>query len=183
MMKLIILDRDGVINKDSPEYIKSPAEWEAIPGSLEAITRLNHLGYRVVVATNQSGLARGLYDEAILQAIHDKMRQQLASLGGKIDQIFFCPHHPDDACDCRKPKPGLLMQIKQHYQCELNNVPLVGDSLRDMQAAEAVGCRPILVLTGNGRNTLLRKHEIKRIEVYDDLQQVADILSDETDAH
>lgn len=147
-MQLIILDRDGVINYDSEFYIKSPQEWLPIPGSLEAIARLNQAGYQVVVATNQSGVGRGLYDVATLNKIHEKMHTELARVHGKIDAIFYCPHTPDDHCSCRKPKPGLLYQIADHYQISLEGVPLVGDTLRDVEAAYTVGCQPVLVATG-----------------------------------
>lgn len=151
--KLIILDRDGVINHDSDEFIKSPAEWIPIPGSLDAIAQLNHSGYRVAVATNQSGIARGYFDIDTLNAIHQKMHQQLARLGGHIDAIFFCPHGPDDDCECRKPKPGLLRSIGDRFSMKLHDVPAIGDSKRDLQAALAVGARPFLVLTGKGEKT------------------------------
>jgi D-glycero-D-manno-heptose 1,7-bisphosphate phosphatase len=153
-VKLIILDRDGVINYDSPEYIKSPEEWRPIPGSLEAIARLNHAGFRVVVATNQSGLGRGLFDMAAMIAINEKLHRALAHVGGRIDAVFYCPHTADSDCDCRKPKPGLLMEIGQRFGVELTGVPCIGDSLRDLQAAQAVGAQPILVLSGKGEQTL-----------------------------
>jgi D-glycero-D-manno-heptose 1,7-bisphosphate phosphatase len=146
--KLVILDRDGTINVDSDEFIKSPEEWHPIEGALEAIGRLNHAGYHVVVATNQSGLGRGLMDVASLNAIHDKMNKQLSKVGGRIDAIFYCPHAPEESCQCRKPAPGLLEQIAERYGMGLEGVPFVGDSLRDLQAAQAAGCRPHLVLTG-----------------------------------
>ena len=168
-MKLIILDRDGVINFDSPNYIKSPEEWLPIPGSLEAIARLHHAGYCVTVATNQSGVGRGLYDIATLEAIHHKMQQAIKILGGRIDTIFYCPHTPQDNCACRKPKSGLLLQIAQHYQIELNNIPAVGDSLRDIQAAQAVGCKAVLVLTGNGKEVVAMEPTPSNVEVADDL--------------
>ena len=152
-MKLIILDRDGVINEDSDQYIKSPAEWRAIPGSLEAIARLNQWGYRVVVVTNQSGIGQGLFEMDTLNAIHDKMVKAVVQVGGRIDAIFFCPHTNDDKCDCRKPKAGLLEEVARRYNADLAGVPAIGDSLRDLQAAEAVGAQPILVLTGKGKKT------------------------------
>ncbi len=147
-MKLIILDRDGTINEDRDDYVKSADEWLPIPGSLEAIARLNHAGWHTVVATNQSGLGRGLFDMAALNAMHVKMNSQLAHLGGRIDAVFFCPHTPDDACDCRKPAPGLIESIGQRYGVHLENVPVVGDSLRDLQAGQALGCPLHLVRTG-----------------------------------
>jgi D-glycero-D-manno-heptose 1,7-bisphosphate phosphatase len=153
-MKLVVLDRDGVINYDSAEFIKKPAEWKPIPGSLEAIARLNQDGYRVVVATNQSGVGRGLLDMAALNAIHDKMHKAVAHVGGRIDAVFYCPHAQEANCGCRKPRPGLLEDIAHRFNAELAGVPCIGDSLRDLQAAEAVGALPILVLTGKGAQTV-----------------------------
>lgn len=153
-MKLAIIDRDGVINQDSDAFIKSPDEWVPIPGSLEALARLTENGWKVVIATNQSGLARGLFSIETLNAIHAKMRQELTPLGGHVDAIFLCPHGPDDGCDCRKPKPGMLHEIAHRFDVDLTQLPVVGDSLRDLQAAAAAGCQPWLVLTGNGQKTL-----------------------------
>lgn len=153
-MQLVILDRDGVINHDSDHYIKSPEEWKPIPGSLEAIARLNQAGYRIVVATNQSGLARGLFDMATLNAIHQKMIDALAHHGGMLDAIFFCPHSNEARCNCRKPSAGMFEEIRRRYNISLDQVPAVGDSLRDLTAAAKVGARPILVLTGKGQKTL-----------------------------
>ena len=150
-MKLVILDRDGVINHDSDQYIKSPEEWKPIPGSLTAIARLNQAGYRVVVATNQSGIGRGLFETDTMIAIHDKMFKALAQVGGHIDAIFFCPHTNDDNCECRKPKPGMFREIAARFNADLAGVPAIGDSLRDLQAAAAAGAQPVLVLTGKGR--------------------------------
>jgi D-glycero-D-manno-heptose 1,7-bisphosphate phosphatase len=152
--KLIILDRDGVINYDSDKFIKSPDEWRPIPGSLEAIARLNHAGFRVVVATNQSGLGRGLFDMAAMIAVNEKLNKAVAQVGGRIDAVFYCPHAADSDCDCRKPKPGLLVEIGQRFGVDLTGVPCIGDSLRDLQAAQAVGAQPILVLSGKGEKTL-----------------------------
>lgn len=152
-MKLIILDRDGVINLDSEQFIKSPEEWKPIPGSLEAIARLNQWGWRVVVASNQSGIGRGLFGMDMLNAINDKMVKSLTQVGGRIDAIFFCPHAADSPCECRKPKSGMFRQIADRFNVELNGVPTVGDSLRDLQAGIAVGCTPYLVLTGKGELT------------------------------
>jgi len=152
-MKLVILDRDGTINHDSDQYIKSPAEWKPIKGSLEAIARLSQNGWRVVVATNQSGIGQGLFDMATLNAIHDTMHRAVHQAGGRIDAIFFCPHAGDANCECRKPKPGMLLEIARRMNVELEGVPMVGDSLRDLQAATAAGARPVLVLTGKGRKT------------------------------
>ncbi len=153
ILKLIVLDRDGVINHDSEQFIKSPEEWRAIPGSLEAIARLNQAGYRVVVATNQSGVGRGLFGMTMLTAIHEKMFKALSQVGGRIDAVFYCPHAADSNCDCRKPKPGMFEQVASRFGVDMNNVPAVGDGLRDLQAAHAVGARPVLVLTGKGEKT------------------------------
>lgn len=178
-MKLIILDRDGVINEDSDEYIKSPHEWRPIAGSLEAIALLNQHGYTVTVATNQSGIARGYYNLDTLAQIHQKMHAAVHALGGTIDSVFYCPHGPDDDCDCRKPKPGLLHQIKTHYGISLENVPVIGDSWRDLQAAIAVNAKPFLVLTGKGLKTqqayldsLTKEH----IRVFSDLLSFANTI-------
>ena len=152
-MKLVILDRDGVINYDSEHYIKSPAEWKPLPGSLEAIAKLTQAGYRVVVATNQSGIGRGLFDMDTLNAIHNKMHQAVQNLGGRIDAVFYCPHPADSSCDCRKPRPGLFERIAACFNTALAGIPAIGDSLRDLQAAAAVGAKPILVLTGKGEKT------------------------------
>jgi D-glycero-D-manno-heptose 1,7-bisphosphate phosphatase len=152
-MNLIILDRDGVINYDSDQFIKNPEEWKPIPGSLEAIARLCQADYRVVVATNQSGLARGLFDMHTLNAIHDKMHKAVALAGGRIDAIFYCPHTMEADCRCRKPKPGMLEDIAMRYNVNLQGVPAVGDSLRDLESAAKVCARPILVLTGKGAKT------------------------------
>jgi D-glycero-D-manno-heptose 1,7-bisphosphate phosphatase len=152
-MKLVILDRDGVINQDSPDFIKSPGEWVPIPGSLEAIARLNQAGYRVVVASNQSGIARELFDMTTLNAIHQKMHGAAQLVGADIDAIFFCPHAASDGCDCRKPKPGMFEEISKRFKVSLKGVPVVGDSLRDLQAGFIMGCVPYLVLTGKGEAT------------------------------
>ncbi len=152
--KLVILDRDGVINIDSANYIKSPAEWKPIPGSLEAIARLSQAGYRVVVATNQSGVGRGLFDMDTLNAIHEKMHKALFGAGGRVDAIFYCPHAADSACECRKPKPGMFRRISETLNVNLKGVHAVGDSLRDLQACAVLGCQPILVRTGKGEKTL-----------------------------
>lgn len=150
VMKLVILDRDGTINEDSLDYIKSEAEWKPLPGALEAIAKLNHAGWHVVVASNQSGLGRGLFDVAALNAMHAKMHKLLATAGGRVEAIFYCPHAPDQACRCRKPQPGLFEQIGERYGIDLKGVPTVGDSARDIIAGAAVGCEPHLVLTGKG---------------------------------
>jgi len=149
-MKLIILDRDGTINEDRDDFVKSPDEWVPIAGSLEAIARLNHAGWHTVVATNQSGIARGLFDLATMNAIHAKMNRALAAVGGRIDAVFFCPHGPDDGCSCRKPRPGMLQTIGERYGVAMHETYAVGDSLRDLEAAVAAGCAPHLVRTGKG---------------------------------
>lgn len=154
MMKPVILDRDGVINKDSAAFVRSAAEWQPIAGSIAAIAKLYQHGFTVFVATNQSGLARGLFGVEDLDAIHAKMHAQVYAAGGKIEHIFYCPHGPDDGCDCRKPRCGLLDQVEQHCGASLLAAPCVGDSLRDLQAAQAKGCQALLVLTGNGKKTL-----------------------------
>ena len=175
-MKLVILDRDGVINFDSPNYIKSPAEWKAIPGSPEAIARLNQAGYRVVVATNQSGVGRQLFDMDTLNAIHEKMHKTVAAAGGRIDAIFFCPHPADSSCDCRKPKPGMFERIAACYNIDLTSVPAVGDSLRDLQAAATAGALPMLVLTGKGEKTLADGDLPEDTLVFKDLAAAIDDL-------
>src|SRR5215831_2130884 len=152
-MKLVILDRDGVINHDSDSYIKSPEEWKPLRGSLEAVAKLTQSGFHVVVATNQSGIGRGLFEMATLNAIHDKMHRAVAQAGGRIDAVFYCPHAQEANCACRKPKAGLLEDIGRRFNTELKDVPAIGDSLRDLQAAAAVGAQPILVLTGKGNKT------------------------------
>ena len=149
-MKLVILDRDGTINVQSDDFIKSADEWMPLPGALEAIAQLNHAGWHVVVVSNQSGLGRGLFDVAALNAMHTKLHKQLAAVGGRIDAIFYCPHSPEEKCNCRKPLPGLFEQIGERYGVDLKQVPTVGDNLRDLQAGVAAGCEPHLVLTGKG---------------------------------
>lgn len=148
-IKLVILDRDGTINEDSHDFVKSANEWRALPGALLAITRLHQAGWHVVVASNQSGLGRGLFEVSALNEIHTQMHQQLAALGGRIDAVFYCPHAPDDGCRCRKPLPGLFEQIADRYGIDLAGMPCVGDAVRDLVAGVAVGCQPHLVLTGN----------------------------------
>jgi D-glycero-D-manno-heptose 1,7-bisphosphate phosphatase len=174
-VKLVVLDRDGTINRDSPDYIKSASEWEALPGSAEAISRLNAAGYTVAVASNQSGLARGLFDGRALTAIHEKMRDTVRQAGGDIDTIVWCPHHPQESCDCRKPRPGLLLRLADHYGIEMTGVPVVGDSRRDLEAARAVGARPILVRTGNGARTEAAG-DAGDAEICDDLSAAADAI-------
>ncbi|MDD4886082.1 MAG: D-glycero-beta-D-manno-heptose 1,7-bisphosphate 7-phosphatase [Thiomonas sp.] len=173
-MKLIILDRDGVINQDSDDFIKSPDEWLPIPGSLEAIARLNHEGWHVVVASNQSGIGRGLFDMTTLNAIHRKMHKMLAAAGGRIDAIFFCPHAPEDHCACRKPKSGLFQDIAKRYELEtLDGVPAVGDSVRDLQAAQPLGCGLHLVRTGKGERIADLGNLPAGTRVHDDLAAFA----------
>ncbi len=181
-MVLVILDRDGVINQDSDQYIKSPEEWIPIPGSLEAIARLNHAGFLVAVATNQSGLARGLIDLDTLNAMHAKMREQLARVGGHVDGIFFCPHGPDDGCNCRKPEPGLYRQISERCAIDLRGVAIIGDSRRDLEAAQSVGARPILVRTGKGDRSRSKLKGLGKVEIFDDLAATAAALIAETSA-
>ncbi len=176
-MRLIILDRDGVINEDSDNYVKSVDEWQPIPGSIDAIARLSRNDYRVVVATNQSGIARGYYDVETLMAMHDKMHHLVNEAGGVIEAVFFCPHGPDDNCDCRKPKPGMYVDAGERLRTDLKDVPVIGDSLRDLEAAEAVGARPILVRTGKGMRTLEKLGDAARnMEVFDDLAAAVDAL-------
>ena len=178
--KLIILDRDGVINEDSDAYIKSPEEFIPIPGSLASIAQLNQAGFTVVVATNQSGIARGYFDLATLRAIHNKLTRLLAKQGAHIDEIFYCPHGPDDNCDCRKPKTGMLKEIVSKYGMYAETVISIGDSLRDLQAATALGIKSILVRTGKGRKTesdLPNHPALAAIPVFDNLSAaVSDIL-------
>ena len=174
--QLAILDRDGVINFDSDAFIKSPDEWLPIPGSLEAIARLHQAGWRVVVASNQSGVGRGLMDEDSLEAIHRRMEQAVTAAGGHFDGIFYCPHHPDEGCKCRKPLPGLLNAIATHFDISLEHVPVIGDSERDLEAATAAGAEPVLVLTGNGEKTRAGLPDDSMIPIYADLSAAADGL-------
>jgi D-glycero-D-manno-heptose 1,7-bisphosphate phosphatase len=182
--RLVILDRDGVINQDSDDYIKSLDDWVPIPGSLEAIARLSHSGFRVAVATNQSGLARGLFRLDTLNAIHQRLCERVSALGGRIEMIAFCPHGPDDGCDCRKPRPGLLLEIAERFGVELANVPFIGDSFGDIQAARAAGAQPWLVRSGKGERTLdcLRAQgandELRNIPTHPDLNAAASALID-----
>ncbi len=177
-MKLIILDRDGVINQDSDDYIKSVEEWQPVPGSLEAIARLSQAGYVVAVATNQSGIGRKLLDEYQLAGIHQTLCDQVEALGGQVDGIFFCPHLPNDGCACRKPGVGLLTQIEEEFGMTVRGVPFVGDSITDIQAAREAGCIPVLVRSGKGERTLLAASDeaLKEVAVYDDLASYVDEL-------
>ncbi len=176
-MKLVILDRDGVINVDSSNFIKNPNEWLPIPGSLEAIAQLNQHGYRVVVATNQSGIARGLFDMAALNAIHEKMHRALAQVGGRIDALFYCPHAADDQCDCRKPKTGMIKEIGRRFSIELGSIYGVGDAYRDLQAFSDAGCKPILVRTGKGEMTLSQGPLPANTQVVADLAEAVQLIT------
>lgn len=168
---LVILDRDGVINRDSTDFVKSADEWVPLPGSIEAIAALSKAGYTVTVASNQSGLARCLFGLDELRAMHRKLRRLVAAGGGRVDHIFVCPHGPDDGCACRKPNPGLLYRIARHYGTALAGVPAIGDSLRDLEAAAAAGATPVLVRTGNGRRTEASlPNSLRNVPIYDDLE-------------
>jgi D-glycero-D-manno-heptose 1,7-bisphosphate phosphatase len=177
-MKLIILDRDGVINEDSDAFIKTPDEWLPVPGSLEAIARLNRAGYIVTVATNQSGLSRGYFDLKTLSAIHRKMESMLFELGGRVDAVFYCPHGPKDDCECRKPKPGLLNDIGHRFQIRMNKVKFIGDKIDDIKAAKAANSEPILVRTGKGRKTeqLLEENGFLNVPVYENLFEAVNVI-------
>jgi D-glycero-D-manno-heptose 1,7-bisphosphate phosphatase len=168
-MPYIILDRDGVINYDSEVYIKSPDEWLPIPRSLEAIAALNRAGYHVLIATNQSGVARGFYDLETLDLIHEKMVRELAAVGGYVEEIYFCPHHPEELCKCRKPQPGMLIAMQEKYQFKLEDTFFIGDSVSDLAVAEATGCKPLLVMTGNGHKTLAQYTANTNIPNFTDL--------------
>ena len=183
-VSLVILDRDGVINYDSDDYIKSPDEWQPLPGSLEAIARLCRADYTVVVATNQAGVGRGLFSLEMLTCIHRKMASSIRDKGGRLDSVFFCPHSPADQCGCRKPKPGMLLEISDRLGIGLSGVPVVGDSLRDLEAAEAAGAMPVLVKTGRGRLTQEKLsqgelfHTLGQTPVYADLAAFTDAVLD-----
>lgn len=176
-MKLVVLDRDGTINHDSDHYIKSLEEWRPIKGSLEAIARLTQAGYRIVVATNQSGIARGLFTTRTLFEIHEALQRAVAQAGGRIDAFFFCPHAADAGCSCRKPQPGMLLEVARRFNVSLKDVYMVGDALRDVEAAAAAGARPVLVLTGKGKKT----HEEGKLppgtQVFADLAAFAEHLA------
>ncbi len=177
-MKLLILDRDGVINEDRDDYVKSPQEWVPVPGSIEAIARMHREGWRVLVATNQSALGRGLFDTSTLNAIHLKMQKAVSAAGGRLDAIFFCPHTPEDHCECRKPRSGLFREIAARFGLDdLQGVPVVGDSLRDLQAAQPLGCALHLVRSGKGERTLAADKPLPQgTLVHDDLSAFADWL-------
>ena len=183
-MSLVILDRDGVINHDSDDYIKSPDEWQPLPGSLEAIARLCRADYTVVVATNQAGVGRGLFSLEMLIRIHRKMASSIRDKGGRLDSVFFCPHSPADQCGCRKPKPGMLLEISDRLGIRLSGVPVVGDSLRDLEAAAAAGAMPVMVKTGRGRLTQEKlsqgelSHTLGQTPVYADLAAFTDAVLD-----
>ena len=183
-VSLVILDRDGVINHDSDDYIKSPDEWQPLPGSLEAIARLCRADYTVVVATNQAGVGRGLFSLEMLTRIHRKMASSIRDKGGRLDSIFFCPHSPADQCGCRKPKPGMLLEISDRLSIGLSGVPFVGDSLRDLEAAAAAGAMPVMVKTGRGRLTQEQlsqgelSHTLGQTPVYADLAAFTDAVLD-----
>jgi len=181
-MKLVILDRDGVLNEDSDAFIKSPSEWTPIPGSLEAVARLHRAEYRVLIASNQSGIGRGLFTTDTLSKIHNAMLEQVHQKGGEIEAIFFCPHAPEAACHCRKPAPGMLLDIAERLKVSLAGVPVVGDSLRDIQSAQSVGALPVLVRTGKGARTISDLEERRlavaliEVPVFDDLAAFVDAL-------
>lgn len=179
-MRLLILDRDGVINRDRDDYVKSAAEFEPLPGALPAIARAGRAGWRIVLATNQSGLGRGLFDMDAFTAMQRKLDELLAAEGGRIDAVFYCPHTPEDDCECRKPRTGLLEQIARRYGIELAGVPFIGDTHKDIQAARAAGARPVLVRTGKGRRTETGLAPRDRPEVHDDLAAAIDALLAET---
>jgi D-glycero-D-manno-heptose 1,7-bisphosphate phosphatase len=175
--RLVILDRDGVINRDSSSFVKTPAEWVPLPGSIQAIAKLSGAGFHVAIASNQSGLARGLFDRKALRGMHRKLRRLVGAEGGAVARIEVCPHGPNDGCTCRKPRPGLLNRLGRHFGVALDGVPVIGDSLRDLQAALSAGGRPILVRTGNGRKTeAALTGELAKVEVFDDLSAAAAAL-------
>ena len=174
--RYILLDRDGVINRDSDDFIKSPEEWLPIEGSLEAIAMLNEHGYKVIVVTNQSGIARGLFDAAMLEKIHDKMHRLVNEKGGAITAVYYCPHGPESTCECRKPKAGLLKAFAADFDAELAKIFVVGDSLRDLQAAQAVGAQPILVKTGKGQQTLNNNPQFNSL-IFENLYDAAKYIT------
>lgn len=174
--RLVVLDRDGVINRESADFIRRPEEWLPLPGSVEAIADLTQAGFTLVVASNQSGVGRGLFSAATLTAIHERMSRTIEAAGGRLDGIYFCPHGPDDGCPCRKPRPGLLRQIEARYGLPLAGVPAVGDSVRDLEAAWQVGARAMLVRTGNGMETERRLQAGAQVEIFADLAAVAERL-------
>jgi D-glycero-D-manno-heptose 1,7-bisphosphate phosphatase len=169
LTRLVILDRDGVINQNSEHYIRSAAEWHALPGALDAIAKLTHAGYTLVIATNQAGVGKGTFSEAALEEIHRKLLREVADAGGHIDHVFACLHRQDELCGCRKPQPGMLIDACQSYGVSPGDVPFVGDSARDIKAALAAGCRPVLVLTGDGQLTRTNPDLPVDLPVYSDL--------------
>jgi D-glycero-D-manno-heptose 1,7-bisphosphate phosphatase len=175
-MKLVILDRDGVINEDRDDFVKSPAEWVPITDSLEAIANLTQAGWRVVVATNQSGLGRGLFDMQALNSMHEKMHRLVNQAGGRIDAVVFCPHTKNDQCDCRKPAPGMVLEIAERFNARLDGLPMIGDSLRDLLAIDAAGGLPILVKTGKGMKTLEQGGLPEKTRIFDNLYEAAEFL-------
>jgi len=175
-LKLIILDRDGVVNQDSEHFVKSPSEWQAVPGSLGAIAKLNRANYLVVIATNQSGIARGLFLPSDLENIHKKMTAELARHHGKLAGIFICPHGPEDNCSCRKPKPGLLLEIMKQFHCAPEEVLSIGDSMRDILAAQACGIRAVLVKTGKGTKTIELATGQPNFPIFNDLASAVEAL-------
>jgi len=179
--KLVILGRDGILNEYREGHVTAPEEWRPVPGALEAVSRMNHAGWHVVVATNQAGIGRGMIDMAAVNAVHAHMNHQLMEQGGRVDAVFFCPHTPEDNCDCRKPKPGMVLDIGRRYGVDLSHVPLVGDTLRDMQTAVAAGCEPHLVLSG--RAAELDEEQLKALlqqvpqaQLHEDLAAFAEFL-------
>jgi D-glycero-D-manno-heptose 1,7-bisphosphate phosphatase len=178
IQRYVLLDRDGVINHDSDAFIKSPDEWQPIDGSLEAIAMLNAHGYQVIVVTNQSGIARGLLDEPMLEKIHAKLRRLVSEKGGNITAIYFCPHGADSDCACRKPKPGMLKAFAADFHADLTTIGVIGDSLRDLQAADAVGAKPILVKTGKGQQTLMNNPQLN-VPVFENLYDAAKHITSE----
>lgn len=175
-IKLVVLTRDGVINQDTLDYMKSPETWNALPGSLESIAALNRAGIRVAVATNESGLSRGLFDIDQLTAIHRQMHDELEKVGGQVEMVLFCPHAPSDDCDCRKPRPGMLKQIAERALVDLSDITLIGVCARDLQAALTAGAQPILVLSGKGEENLLEFARAENIAVFDDLPAAVQAL-------
>ncbi len=179
--KLVILGRDGILNEYRDDHVKAPEEWRSVPGAMEAVARLNHAGWHVVVATNQAGIGRGMIDMAAVNAIHARMYRELAAVGARVDAVFFCPHTPEDRCDCRKPLPGMMRDIGERYGVDLRHVPMVADTLRDLLAAQAAGCEPHLVLTGRAaaladdqlRQTL---EQVQGTQVHADLGAFAEFL-------
>lgn len=177
-MKAIILDRDGVINQDSPEFIKSPDEWIPLKGSIEAIAKLKRAGYAIFIITNQSGVARKLFTVGTLTRIHQKMIKAVSHQGGEIDAILYCPHGPDDGCKCRKPQPGLFLELAERLNLSLTDIPAVGDSIRDLYAAKAAGAKPILVKTGNGQKSanIIAKGEHDELSDIESYKNLADYV-------